>query len=66
MFVDREIIIVLRGNFVLFSSQTLVLQKEKRLAKLSQSVTNQNIILAMKPLKSTVILLKVELLSYFV
>lgn len=63
---DREIIIVLRGNFVLFSSQTLVLQKEKRLAKLSQSVTNQNIILAMKPLKSTVILLKVELLSYFV
>ena len=66
MFVDREIIIVLRGNFVLFSSQTLVLQKEKRLTKLSQSVTNQNIILAMKPLKSTVILLKVELLSYFV
>lgn len=66
MFVDREIIIVLRGNFVLFSSQTLVLQKEKRLTKLSQSVTNQNIILATKPLKSTVILLKVELLSYFV
>lgn len=63
---DREIIIVLRGNFVLFSSQTLVLQKEKRLTKLSQSVTNQNIILATKPLKSTVILLKVELLSYFV
>lgn len=63
---DREIIIVLRGNFVLFSSQTLVLQKEKHLTKLSQSVTNQNIILATKPLKSTVILLKVELLSYFV
>lgn len=63
---DREIIIVLRGNFVLFSSQTLVLQKEKRLTKLSQSVTNQNIILATKPLKSTVILLKVKLLSYFV
>ena len=62
---DREIIIVLRGNFVLFSSQTLVLQKEKRLAKLSQSVTNQNIILAMKPLKSTVYFVKSRTIELF-